>query len=184
MLDESFKNKLRWQVYNKNFKSIKKFEYSYFTFKFLLDSQKQQEEFTEFVCSKDDLMPWELGNFFIQQNIKFKIRFRYLKNFSLKRNSIMYRTVKNIQWQLYKIYIKQFINNYKFDIELNRKEINKKIRLNFMLQFLNIKKRVIYYIQADSNIWWKPKIIRNKNSDFEGVSIGWLFAQIGKAKFK
>jgi hypothetical protein len=61
--------------------------------------------------------------------------------------------------------------------------INGKERLDFMLQIISFKKRTVYFIQADTNIWWKPKKIVKKFDDSHGKSIGWLFVQIGYLTF-
>ncbi len=183
-MDESFKQKLRWKVYNKEFKQLNEFEYSCFKFKFNIQSQKLQEQFVELICTDKTLMPWDLGNFFLQNNIKFKIKFRYVKGLGFKGNYVLFKTVKWMQKEQLKIFIKEFISNYKFNIQLNKKEINNKNRINFEFQYMNVKKKTIYCIQADSNIWWKPKRIIKNTNNYDYKSIGWLFVQFAKMKIK
>jgi hypothetical protein len=96
ILDESFKLKLKWQVYNKNFEQIKRFEYSAFSFKFNIATQDLQEEFVEFLCKEDeskDIMPWEICNFFLKRNIKYSLSFKYMKKAGLQLNYTLFKTV-------------------------------------------------------------------------------------------
>jgi len=71
----------------------------------------------------------------------------------------------------------------KIEPSIKKKMINGKERLDFMLQIISFKKRTVYFIQADTNIWWKPKKIVKKFDDSHGKSIGWLFVQIGYLTF-
>lgn len=71
-------------------------------------------------------------------------------------------------------------NNYKIEIKLNKLEINNKKRNNFDIRLWSINKRTFYFIQCDSNIWWKPKRIIKNTTEENYKSIGWLFIQFGK----
>jgi len=66
---------------------------------------------------------------------------------------------------------------------VEKKLINSKQRYDFMLQIIHFEKRTVYFIQADSNIWWKPKRIVKKWDNSHGRSVGWLFVQVGYLTF-
>jgi len=71
------------------------------------------------------------------------------------------------------------IRNIKVLPSIKKKMINGKDRWDFLIQIINYKRRKIYFFQADSNIWWKPKKIIKETDKSYGVQYGWLFAQIG-----
>lgn len=177
--DNLVKN-LKYQVDNKNLKQINKFEYSNFKFKFNIIKQEDQEAFVEFIDkSPNNLMPWDVCNYFLDNNIKYSINFRYVKEKSLKSNWTLFKTVMFLKKEKLKVYIKD-IN---VDATCRKKMINNKERYDFLLQILNLRTKKIYFIQGDSNIWWKPKKIVKKDDKICMVSYGWLFAQVGKAEF-
>lgn len=66
---------------------------------------------------------------------------------------------------------------------VEKKLINGKQRYDFMLQVISFEKRTVYFIQADTNIWWKPKRIIKKWDNAHGNAVGWLFVQIGYLTF-
>lgn len=172
--------KLKWQVYNKNLEKINKFQYGCFKFKFNIISQEDQEAFVEFLDNSNcDLMPWNICNFFLSRHIKYSINFRYVKGLSLKGNWTLFKTVMFLKTQKLKMYI----NNIKIIPSFKKKMNDKKERYELSLQLLNLNTNKVCFIQCDSNIWWKPRKITEKSDTFEGVSYGWLFVQIGKAKF-
>jgi hypothetical protein len=71
----------------------------------------------------------------------------------------------------------------KIEPTVERKMINGKQRLDWMLKFISFKKRTVYFIQADTNIWWKPRKIIKNFTDARGKSVGWLFVQMGYVTF-
>lgn len=71
----------------------------------------------------------------------------------------------------------------KIEPSIKKKMINGKERWDFMLQLISLKKRTVYFIQGDSNVWWKPKKIIKQFDNSHGKSIGWLFIQIGYLTF-
>lgn len=71
----------------------------------------------------------------------------------------------------------------KIESSIKKKMINGKERLDFMLQIISLKKKTVYFIQGDSNIWWKPKKLIKQFDNSHGKSIGWLFVQIGYLTF-
>ena len=172
---EEFKIKLKWKIYHGNFNKITKFNFSTFKFNFKIQSQIQQEEFVEFICSKDLLLPWKLCNFFIKRNIKFSLRFRYLKTLKLKGNLNLLKCVLELNIKYLKFKITKLINNFKFINTIDKNSI--------LIEILNKKQKSCYFIQADCNIWWRPRKTVKASVESNLVSIGWLFVQIGKIKF-
>lgn len=73
--------------------------------------------------------------------------------------------------------------NIKFIPSIKKKIINGKERYDFYFRLINIKKKTTYFIQADSNIWWKPKRIKRKWENAHADGVGWLFVQIGYVSF-
>lgn len=182
-MNESFKIKMRWQVYNKQLKEIRHFRYSCFDFKFSIKEQKLQEKFVE-VILRDKVMPWNICDFFILNNIKYSLRFKYCNNLTIKDNSKLLKTVLILNKTKLKVRIHNWKNKYKILHKANKKVINNKKRRNFVFQLINLDTKVMYFIQCDSNIWWKPKKIVEEFDNGHVFSIGWLFCQIGKAKYK
>lgn len=181
---ESFIIKLKWKIYNKDFKSINNFEYSCFKFKIKMTEQQHMEEFIEFIEEKEPLLPWDLCNFFMQRRIKYSIHFRYLKDIGYNGNWVLFKTVLFLKLQKLRVYFLNYINNFKIVPSIKKREINGKLRRDILVQFFNINKRTVYFLQMDSNIWWKPKKIVDDFDKGHSFSVGWLFMQIGKIKFK
>lgn len=75
------------------------------------------------------------------------------------------------------------IPGVELNAKIEKKMINGKLRNDFELTFLNCRAKSLYFIQVDSNVWWKPRIIKEDWDNSYGRSIGWLFAQIGFIKF-
>jgi hypothetical protein len=66
---------------------------------------------------------------------------------------------------------------------IDKKIINGKERYDFCIQLLNYKTKKLHFIQADSNIWWKPKKLIKDWPESHGTSVGWLFVQMGYLNF-
>lgn len=168
---------LKWKITNKDYK-LNRFDFGAFKFKFKIENNEHKHEFVDFLEeNKNLLLPWDFCNFFIERNIKYSINYRYLKEVNLKDNLYLLYLV---------IYLKKekFLKNIKkpFAMTIERKEINGRKRISFLFQYFNHVKKSMYFIQTDSNIWWKPRKIEEKNENAEVTSFGWLFMQIGKYK--
>ncbi|MDF2880092.1 MAG: hypothetical protein K0R54_649 [Clostridiaceae bacterium] len=179
---ERFNIKFNWQVHNGKLKEINSYSYSCFKFKFKIVDQNTQEEFAQLVTGDNDAFPWDICNFFVQRDIKFSINFRYVKGAKFKANFEMFKEVMRLKKEHLRVIIVKNISNIKFSKTIKKKQIAGKERLSFFFEIINLKTNTIYFLQADSNCWWKPKknIIDTENG--KGVAIGWLFAQIGKFK--
>lgn len=179
---ETFKTKLKWNIYNEKFKEITSFAYSSFIFRFKITSQAVQEEFCNFVCDTETLLPWDICNFFFKRDIKFSIGFRYVKGMGVKGNWVLFKCFLYLKKAIVRLTIKKFFHAFVIIPSAEKKMINGKERRELMIKLINRKTRTIYFIQADSNIWWKPRRIINHSEKVSMASIGWLFVQVGKAK--
>ena len=72
----------------------------------------------------------------------------------------------------------------KIKYTLNKEIINDKLRPNLLIEIFSKKKKTLYFLQADTNIWWKPKRINTDNQEGLYTSYGWLFMQVGNYKLK
>lgn len=181
---EDFKIKLKWNVYNKKFKNIQGFTYGVYKFTFNMDSQEMQEEFCGLLCNTDELDPLDICNFLLENSIKFKFKFVYIKEAGMRINYTLFKYFIFIKKELFKLHLKKINNSFKIVHSAEKRFNNGKQRRELMLQLINKNTRTIYYLLIDSNIWWKPRKIVKQSSQIYSFSIGWLFFQFGKAIFK
>lgn len=173
-----FINILTEQVEYGHLNAINEFKYSCFKFKFKIKGYENEKKFCDFLKSKmsEGLMPWDICNYFIRNNIKYKLRFVICRKIGIKSNLVLLKTVLFLNKESIKLSLKK---KYKINLILNKKEINGKIRPNFMFSIFSFKKKKLFFIQTDTNFWGKPKIIKKNNEKFKAVSWGWLFSQFG-----
>jgi len=175
-------NKVKWKIANKEFTQLNMFSYAFFTFRFRMTEQFLMEEFMELVSVNGIPEVVDICNFLIQHNVYFKLKFHYMRDLDKNLNLKMKRHAKELNQQ-YREHLRT-IKRYKFKPEIKRKLINGKERLSFKFEILNQWKHTGIMLQADSNIWWKPKK-RKINSDIAiGTSYGWMFGQIILYQFK
>lgn len=111
--DGEFFQKVKNRVYEGEFKELNGFEYSCFKFKFKLDNQQYQREFSNFLYYNNPLMPWDVCNFFNQRGIDFKINYRYCKGIGLKSNFILFKTVLFLKKEIIRVSYLKFIYKLK-----------------------------------------------------------------------
>lgn len=100
---EQFITKLSWKIYNKEFKELRDFEFSNFRFKFILKKQEQMERFVEFLKEHNPLLPWDMCNFLLKENVKFDLEYRYVKGAGVKTNFILFKTYLYLKKELKKL---------------------------------------------------------------------------------
>ncbi|GCD11746.1 hypothetical protein [Clostridium tagluense] len=182
---EEYKIKLKWKIYHGDLKDINSFEYSCFKFKCKLNTQELMEKFAEVVCSDGTLLPWDICNFFLRNDVPYSINFRYVRPINFHGNYILWKAVMFLKKQKIKLDFNNWKDSFEIKPTIEKKLNNEKERYEFMFHILNKKSRKLFFVEVDSNIWWKPKIIkRNFESCSRVFSIGWLFMQIGLMKFK
>lgn len=161
-----------------HFHMINEFRYSCFKFKFKIKEYENKKKFCSFLKSKlsENLMPWDVCNYFISNNIKYRISFIICKEIGIRNNLILLKTVLYLKKEMLKLSLKK---KYRLNLTLNKKKINGKIRPYFMFSILNVKRNKLFFIQADTNFWAKPKVLKVDNNKFKAVSFGWLFSQLG-----
>lgn len=177
---QAFETKLKWNIYNKNFKAISKLAFSAFTFNFNIKAQEDQEALCEFISGNDYLLPIELCNFFIERNIKYSIHYRMVPKLGIKANLIFLDHVLFLKREKLHLSVKQFFNNYKIKFDFKKIPINKKNRRVLIIQFINKKSKKILAFSMDSNIWWLPKKFQKEDSRSCLTSCGWLCFQVSK----
>lgn len=74
--------------------------------------------------------------------------------------------------------------NYLFEADITNVILNngKKGR-SLLIQITSGKTNSIYFLQMDRCLWWLPTIIKDNSDKFRGISIGWLFLQVGRLKY-
>ena len=171
-----FKNKLKWKVYHDEFKDIKTYTYNCFRYHVIITDQKILKDFIDLVCDEGRVTQSSICNFFIERDIKYKLRFRYLTKAPLKDNYKMFSQVLWLNFQKIKVI---FNRTYNYEFKFDKKEIAGKIRNHLLIRLIDIKNYKIYFLEADTNIWWLPKVKKTSSDSKNTFYVGWLFAMAG-----
>ena len=177
----SFIKNLENAIINDELDTINKFQYLYciFTMKDKM-YKSMQMKFLKFLKENKDnerFSIYDIGNFFLLNNINVKIKFCYIKELSLKENIFLYKYVNKMRKQLYKIQ-KEKKKIYSFDFNTTTFEANNKTYTQKIFYIYNTKTKRITHFSVDLNILWKPRY-REKIYDKEIIKeYAWLFFQI------
>lgn len=168
-------------ITNDQLNTINKFQYLYCIFTMKDKMYKfMQMKFLNFLKENKDnkkFSIYNIGNFFLLNNINVKIKFYYIKELSLKENIFLYKHVKIMRKQLYKIQ-KEKNKIYSFDFDTKTFEDNNKTYTQKILYIYNTQTKRITHFSVDLNILWKPRY-REKIYDKEIIKeYAWLFFQI------
>ena len=175
-------NKLERQIQDHNLTTINKFEYLYSVFKINSTmGQDLQELFLEFLKSKDVFLPHEIANFFLSNNMKFSIHFKYIKEAGIKSNLNMFLSINDVKKQLHKINKKHEFKFYtkKFTDDKKNKEFRQ-----LALDIINKKDITITKLSLDLNLLWKPRYKRIEDYSMTMDEYSWLCFQIIKSRLK
>ena len=168
-------------IINDQLNTINKFQYLYCIFTIKDKMYKpMQMKFLKFLKENKDnekFSIYDIGNFFLLNNINVKIKFYYIKELSLKENIFLCKYVNKMRKQLYKIQ-KEKNKIYSFDFDTKTFEDNGKSYTQKIIYIYNIKTKRITHFSIDLNILWKPRY-REKIYDKEIIKeYAWLFFQI------
>lgn len=109
-------NRIRWKIANKEFRSIDSLTLDCFHYSFGQCglTQEQQEKLVEFMGDSDHLNSInqaEFCNFFIKNDIAFKLSFAYSKKRDWKYNLMCYIAIRKMNKQIKEILKRRKINN-------------------------------------------------------------------------
>lgn len=94
-----------------NVSTIEEFSYSCFKFKFKKVSPAQAQQLLIYInhnmCSNGKILPWEMGNYLLANNIKFSISFVYCKLIPFSGNFLLFKEVLRLKMELINIKIRR-----------------------------------------------------------------------------